>query len=1189
MGTFSTSLSGLDAEEQALSVISNDLSNLNTTAFKTGTPVFSDLFYQMLGSDGAGDPVQVGVGSTMSSVDSPFTQGSITTTGVSTDVAIQGNGLFVLSQGGTQVYTRAGNFTLNAQGNLVDSNGNNVMGYAAVNGAINASQSLAPIVISSGQTYAPNATSNVQLDMNLDATDTSLAPATGTLTVPAPVLPTAGQSADIGGTIYTFVESTAGLTAANTILIGANIASTLANLAGAINASSTNGQAAGTTYGTGTAANGSVTATSNATTLNLQAINAGAAGNSLPTSTPWTAGTFGATDLTGGVNDQQATGTLTVPPPLPTAGQTVAIGGTTYTFATAITAQSAADTVLIDPTGSVANTLANLAGAINLSSTNGQAAGTTYSSATTQNLAVTATGSTATSLTLKALTAGAAGDQDGTTSQWTALGGGDLGGGQNAIQSTATFTVPAGIVPTAGQTIALGGTTYTFEGTLNSNSPADTVLIDPGGSVQKTLANLMAAVNGDPTQIGQTYSSATTTANSSVTASNPTATSLTLTATAANSGTAGDTVSAASVSWGASQGVFAVADLSGGAPAVKASAVLTVPATATVPTAGETLAIGGTTYTFENSIVGAPADTVLIDQTGSVANTLANLAAAINLTGGTGYSSLTVLGPPVTASNLTANSLTLTAANTGAGGNSTGVSTNWTGALFAGGALAGGVDAVAATGTFSVQLPTPVAGQTVVVGGTTYTFENSIVDAPADTVKIDTTSVENTLANLMAAVNFDPSKKGSSYSAATTAANTSVTASNPTATSLTLTAIPIGAAGNGSIATSTNWTGGSFGAADLAGGVTAQAATGAYTVPVSLPTAGQTVTVGGTAYTFVGSSAGLSAADTVLIGPDVASTLANLAGAINGSSTDGQAAGTTYGTGTLANTAVTVTGSTATALTMQAIQSGSVGDTTPTTTNWTGASFGAGDLAGGTDAGTFSTPITVYDSLGNSHVLTFNFTKSSSGDWNYQITIPAADVGATGNPQVVGTGTLQFGPDGNLISPPADVQGISVSGLADGAKTMSLNWQLFSSPGTAVVTQTAEPSATSGTVQNGYSAGTLQSYSINSSGVIDGVLSNGQTVALGQIALATFANYDGLTNLGSNDFQASLASGAASVAAPGTGGSGTLDGGSLEASNVDIATAFTQLIEAERGYEANAKAITTADDVMQASINLIQQ
>jgi flagellar hook protein FlgE len=501
--------------------------------------------------------------------------------------------------------------------------------------------------------------------------------------------------------------------------------------------------------------------------------------------------------------------------------------------------------------------------------------------------------------------------------------------------------------------------------------------------------------------------------------------------------------------------------------------------------------------------------------------------------------------------------------------------------------LAGGVNALTASGTFSVTLPTPTVGQTVTVGGTTYTFENTLAgNSPANWVKIDSTSVQNTLANLAAAINLGAGA-GTAYSSNTITANASATASNVTANGLTLTAVPIGAAGNSTISTTTNWTGGSFGGADLAGGVNAVTATGAYTVPISLPSSGQTVTVGGSTYTFVGpTAAALTAPGDVLIGADVESTLANLASAINATPAG---AGVTYATGTTANTSVTATSSTATALDLQAIQNGSVGNSVNTSTNWTGGSFGAGDLTGGTDAGTYSTTVPVYDSLGDSHVLTFNFTKAASGEWNYQITIPAADVGATGNPQVVGTGTLQFGPDGNLISPPADVQGITVSGLADGAKPMTLNWQLFSSPGTAVVTQTAEASATSGTSQNGYSSGTLQSYSINSSGVIDGVLSNGQTVALGEIALATFANYDGLTNLGSNDFESSLASGAASVAAPGTGGSGTLDGSSLEASNVDIATAFTQLIEAERGYEANAKAITTADDVIQASINLIQQ
>ncbi len=347
---------------------------------------------------------------------------------------------------------------------------------------------------------------------------------------------------------------------------------------------------------------------------------------------------------------------------------------------------------------------------------------------------------------------------------------------------------------------------------------------------------------------------------------------------------------------------------------------------------------------------------------------------------------------------------------------------------------------------------------------------------------------------------------------------------------------------------------------------------------------GETVSIEGTTYTFVTAlSTGPTVADQVLIGNAASNTLSNLADAINGAAD----VGTNYSTGTSANTNVTAAAS-GSALTVQSIALGTSGDSLTTTTDMANGSFASSTLAGGEAGGTFSSPITVYDSLGESHVLTFNFSETSSGNWTYQITIPAADVGATGNPQVVANGTLQFNSSGDLISPAANVAGISISGLADGAKTMSLNWQLFNPSGSSVITQTAEPSATSGSVQDGYSAGTLQSYSINSDGIIDGVLSNGQTLALGQIALATFPNYDGLTNLGSNDFQRSLASGAASISAPGTGGCGTLDGGSLEASNVDIATAFTMLMEAQNGYEANAKAITTADNVMQAVIALIQ-
>ena len=253
----------------------------------------------------------------------------------------------------------------------------------------------------------------------------------------------------------------------------------------------------------------------------------------------------------------------------------------------------------------------------------------------------------------------------------------------------------------------------------------------------------------------------------------------------------------------------------------------------------------------------------------------------------------------------------------------------------------------------------------------------------------------------MAAINWDQSQSGTTYSSATAAANASVTASNPTATSLTLTAIPIGTAGNNTIATSTNWTGGSFGAADLAGGVERSGGDRGLHGADFAPDRGPDRYRRWNDLHLRGRCHDLTAADTVLIGPDVAIDPCQPGGRHQRDPTNGQAAGTTYGTGTAANTSVTATGSTATTLTLQAIQSGSVGNSTATSTNWTGGSFGAGDLTGGTDAGTFSDSIMVYDSLGNSHVLSFNFTKSSAGDWNYQITIPAADVGATGNPQVV--------------------------------------------------------------------------------------------------------------------------------------------------------------------------------------------
>src|SRR5258708_11753973 len=140
MPSFSTPLSGLNANSQDLSVIANNLANLNTVGYKDATTNFQDLFYQQIDTNGAGDPVQVGVGVKISSISGNFTQGSIQATGVPTDLAIQGNGFLVNSNNGLQEFTRAGNLSVTANGSLVTADGGLVQGYQAVNGVLNPSQ-----------------------------------------------------------------------------------------------------------------------------------------------------------------------------------------------------------------------------------------------------------------------------------------------------------------------------------------------------------------------------------------------------------------------------------------------------------------------------------------------------------------------------------------------------------------------------------------------------------------------------------------------------------------------------------------------------------------------------------------------------------------------------------------------------------------------------------------------------------------------------------------------------------------------------------------------------------------------------------------------------------------------------------------------------------------------------------------
>lgn len=239
--------------------------------------------------------------------------------------------------------------------------------------------------------------------------------------------------------------------------------------------------------------------------------------------------------------------------------------------------------------------------------------------------------------------------------------------------------------------------------------------------------------------------------------------------------------------------------------------------------------------------------------------------------------------------------------------------------------------------------------------------------------------------------------------------------------------------------------------------------------------------------------------------------------------------------------------------------------------------------------GIYNTSLAIYDSLGTSHVLTYTFTKTASNNWDYKITIPASEVsGSTGtDPVSVTTGKLVFDGNGVLTTPAANVTAIALPTLADGAAALKFDWNVFPG-GKQSVTQLAGASATSATVQNGFASGSLNNYNVLADGTIEGQFSNGQSLALGQIVLANFANVQGLQREGSGNYVATLASGAANIGTAGTAGRGTLAGGSLELSNVDIATEFSNLILAQRGFQANAKCITTLDDVTQTAINMVR-
>jgi flagellar hook protein FlgE len=230
--------------------------------------------------------------------------------------------------------------------------------------------------------------------------------------------------------------------------------------------------------------------------------------------------------------------------------------------------------------------------------------------------------------------------------------------------------------------------------------------------------------------------------------------------------------------------------------------------------------------------------------------------------------------------------------------------------------------------------------------------------------------------------------------------------------------------------------------------------------------------------------------------------------------------------------------------------------------------------------GTGSSAIAVYDSLGNKYAGTVTFTETAYGSnsWTYSTTVAGATVAG-------GTGTLTFGSTGAMTATTSVP--LTLTGLAAGATTPQTVGCSFGTVSSPTITQSSAASVASSTT-DGSLTEKVASYAVGADGTITGTFTNGNTTVLGQVAVASFANNQGLVDIGSNNYQATVSSGAAITGVPGTNGAGTIVGSEVEGSNVDIAAEFAKLIVAQQAYSANAKSVTAFNQVSQATIAMLQ-
>ncbi|HEX6885526.1 MAG TPA: flagellar hook-basal body complex protein [Planctomycetota bacterium] len=245
--------------------------------------------------------------------------------------------------------------------------------------------------------------------------------------------------------------------------------------------------------------------------------------------------------------------------------------------------------------------------------------------------------------------------------------------------------------------------------------------------------------------------------------------------------------------------------------------------------------------------------------------------------------------------------------------------------------------------------------------------------------------------------------------------------------------------------------------------------------------------------------------------------------------------------------------------------------------NWAGSHFAVTTNGSGPDKVTASTE--VFDSAGGAHVLTFDYERQADGSWNLRVSVPAEE----GTVLAGAIDGITFNDDGSIRTPTGGSITVQFGTLA--AQSVAL--ELGTSGAFDGLTQFADPSSVVADEQDGFGAGELASLEVESDGTIRGFYTNGQEQTLGSFGIATFANEAGLEEAGDSYYRATANSGQRVLGAGLLAGAGEVISGALEASNVDTAEEFVHLIQAQRGFQANARVITVQDELLSEIVNVV--